>query len=322
MTIVENGNNNKIQYAPMLQDSNIKIEINGNNNIVTVAKGVYETLNIIINGNGHNVTIEENVNVESALFIYIEDHFSVVHIGKNTTFVGTDITVADNYNSVIIGEDCMFSNQVSILASDFHSIIDVESGERINFSKGIHIQNHVWIGQGISILKNVEIGENSIIALGSIVNRSLPNNSMWGAIRILKNGVTWSRKRLGNEILCENVNLDFVKIDPSCSPKYAIDKIVSTDGKFAVDGWCFLQDKESKLSNIYIKITDNFKHTTYHVKNKMIRRDVATAFQDERYSSSGFSLECVCDTVVQSMEIIIENKGVYSSVIYTLPISN
>lgn len=180
MTIIENGNNNKIQYTSMPKDSTSRIEINGNGNIVTIAKGVYQTLNIVINGDGHKVIIEEDVIVEYALFIYIQDHFSVVHIGKNTTFVGTDITMADNYNSVIIGEDCMFSNQVSILASDFHSIIDVESGERINFSKGIHIQNHVWIGQGVSILKNVEIGENSIVALGSIVNKNLPNNSMGG----------------------------------------------------------------------------------------------------------------------------------------------
>lgn len=145
---------------------------------------------------------------------------------------------------------------------------------------------------------------------------------MGGTIRILKNGITWSRKRLSNEILCEKIDLDFSKINPSCSPKYAIDRIVNTDGKFAVDGWCFLQEKESKLSNIYIKITDNFKHTTYHVKNKMIRRDVAKVFQDEKYAYSGFSLKCVCDTVVQSLEIIIENDGAYSSAIYTLPIYN
>lgn len=79
--------------------------------------------------------IEEGVKVTELLFIYIADNNSLVHIGKNTTFGETAISVADNENFVIIGEDCMFARNVRILASDFHAIIELETGKRKKFFK-------------------------------------------------------------------------------------------------------------------------------------------------------------------------------------------
>lgn len=42
----------------------------------------------------------------------------------------------------------------------------------------VKIGNNVWLGENVSILKGVTIGNNVIIGLGSIVTKSIPNNSI------------------------------------------------------------------------------------------------------------------------------------------------
>ena len=47
------------------------------------------------------------------------------------------------------------------------------------YSKGpVIIGDNVWIGEGVCILSNITIGQNSIIAAGSVVTKSIPSNSV------------------------------------------------------------------------------------------------------------------------------------------------
>ena len=82
-----------------------------------------------------------------------------VRIGKNT----------------LIGPDCLFVD------SDFHA--PWPPSERSNYSGDEHdaditIGDNVWFGARCIILKGVTIGENSIVAAGSIVTRNIPPNVM------------------------------------------------------------------------------------------------------------------------------------------------
>ena len=60
-------------------------------------------------------------------------------------------------------------------------------------SAAIAIGNHVWIGCKSTILKGVTIGDGSVIAAGSLVNRNVPAHVLVGGVpaKILKENVDW-----------------------------------------------------------------------------------------------------------------------------------
>lgn len=70
--------------------------------------------------------------------------------------------IGESNSHIKIGDDCMFSENISIMASDTHAIVD-ELGNVVNVGKTIEIGNHVWVGMNSLILKNSKIMNNSII---------------------------------------------------------------------------------------------------------------------------------------------------------------
>ena len=92
----------------------------------------------------------------------------------------------------------MFSKGVRITTTASHSIISLESGQRVNISKNIEIRRHVWLVYDVSINKGVLIEENSVVAGRSVVTKSVPSNSIVAGLpaKVVKNGITWSRARI------------------------------------------------------------------------------------------------------------------------------
>ena len=54
--------------------------------------------------------------------------------------------------------------------------------------KGVQIGDNCWIGANVTILDGVNLGNNSIIAAGSVVNQSFKNDVLIGGVpaKILK----------------------------------------------------------------------------------------------------------------------------------------
>ena len=50
--------------------------------------------------------------------------------------------------------------------------------ERKIYTKPVKIENNVWIGENVSILPGVEIGENAILGANSVVTKNVPKNSI------------------------------------------------------------------------------------------------------------------------------------------------
>lgn len=95
---------------------------------------------------------------------------------SNTTIVAT--------KSIIIGNNIMIGGGVTIVDSDFHSLNSSHwhtyADEQNMISLDVQIKDNVFIGMDSIILKGVTIGNNVIIAAGSVVFRDIPDNQIWG----------------------------------------------------------------------------------------------------------------------------------------------
>jgi acetyltransferase-like isoleucine patch superfamily enzyme len=108
---------------------------------------------------------------------------SKIIIGSNVGLNGTSIT--SRSKTITIGDDSMIAPNVIIVDSDFHSpwppemrreYLDIDSDGEIIIGK------KCWIGMNSIILKGVTIGDNSIIAAGSVVIHNIPPDSLAAGI--------------------------------------------------------------------------------------------------------------------------------------------
>lgn len=109
-------------------------------------------------------------------------------IGDNVGISGGGICCA---NKVIIGNNVMFGANTFVTDTDFHPIDPLnrrDSSEKINTAPVI-IEDNVFLGMNVIVLKGVKIGKNSIIAAGSIVTREIEENCIAAGIpaRKIKN---------------------------------------------------------------------------------------------------------------------------------------
>jgi acetyltransferase-like isoleucine patch superfamily enzyme len=174
----------------------LDIQINGKNNSVVITEGCsLRHLKIVIIGDNHQLVLEKNVNIKSGI-LWLEGSSNKIEIGKYTTIEGAHIASIESSSSVKIGEDCMLSDKIVIRNGDSHSIIDSKSKHRLNPSGNILINNHVWIGSNVTILKNVHIKSNSIIGINSLVTRDIDANTLVAGspAKKLREGVDWKRE--------------------------------------------------------------------------------------------------------------------------------
>lgn len=168
---------NKIVNVP----ATCKLEIVGDNNIVEFKSSTYFNGIIYIGTPGCPST-----------------GCSVV-VGKNTTSVGkgVEIRLLEDNTSVIIGDDCMFSEEIALWATDTHTVVD-EQGDILNWGKFIHIGNHVWIGRHATILKNTKIADNSIVGWGAVVSGTFDEQGsviVGNPGRVVKRVAGWNQYR-------------------------------------------------------------------------------------------------------------------------------
>lgn len=94
-----------------------------------------------------------------------------IKVGKNV-FINSGCCFQDQ-GGVIISDDVLIGQQV-VLATLNHDI--VPSKRKDMFPRPVKIGKNVWIGAHATILSGVEIGENSIVAAGAVVTKSVPDN--------------------------------------------------------------------------------------------------------------------------------------------------
>ncbi len=112
---------------------------------------------------------------------------SHIYIGENVG-IG-EFAYLGGGGGLTIGDDCIVGQYFSCHPEN-HNYED--SSQKIREQgvnrKGIEIGENCWIGSKVTILDGVKIGNNCIIAAGSVVNKSFPSNVIIGGVpaKILK----------------------------------------------------------------------------------------------------------------------------------------
>jgi acetyltransferase-like isoleucine patch superfamily enzyme len=116
--------------------------------------------------------IDETVVVFTPLYINYGKH---TKIGKNV-FINFDCTFLD-LGGITIEDGVLIAPKVSLL-SESHPIAPENRHSLV--PKPIHIKKNTWIGANATILHGVTIGENSVVAAGSVVSADVPDNVIVG----------------------------------------------------------------------------------------------------------------------------------------------
>lgn len=184
------GSGNKVNI--LSKRKKFKIVINGNNNSVIIASNcLLDNTVIHINGDNNILIVEKKARFMGPCKINMSNG-AKLHIGENAGIRGVSF-ILDAAN-ISVGKLCMFSYNIIIRNTDSHKVIDLSTNEIVNPSKDIILGEHVWIGHNSTILKGVSIGDDSIVALGAVVTKSCPANSIIAGnpAKIVKTNVTWN----------------------------------------------------------------------------------------------------------------------------------
>jgi len=124
--------------------------------------------------------------IDKSVTIFTPFHINYgknTQIGKNV-FINFDCVFLD-LGGITIEDGVLIAPKVSLL-SEGHPISPEQRHSLV--PKHIHIKKNAWIGANATILHGVTIGQNAVIAAGSVVTKDVPDNVVVGGIpaQILK----------------------------------------------------------------------------------------------------------------------------------------
>lgn len=177
---------------------NVKVCVRGNNSCIKIGrKARLKDCKIYLEGEKTVITIGGGKTTIHNTDFHVADNNSSIIINDNFTMEGGHIASTEG-RSIEIGNDCMFSNNIEIRNGDSHSIILMETNQRINIAKNIIIGNHVWLCANTKVMKGALIPDNCIIGNMSLVTGCFETiNSIYAGIpaKKIKQGINWERER-------------------------------------------------------------------------------------------------------------------------------
>lgn len=194
----EDDRGNTIAFAGLVEQ-NIQIKFAGRNNRLFVADPVrIGRLFIDFDCDNGLVEIGESKGVPAFLANIRVGQDATVRIGRNVSTTAVVAMSAAEGATITIGDDVMFASENQVRADDGHPIFDVRTGKRVNVSRSIVIGNHVWIGHSAAVLGGASIGDGTVVGMGSIVTRPLPNNVVAAGVpaRVVRRDTAWERPHL------------------------------------------------------------------------------------------------------------------------------
>lgn len=111
-----------------------------------------------------------------------------IHIGHDVTL--NEWVYLSGFGGLRIGNHVRIGHRTSIITSDHrHDDVGVPIHQQGLIYSQVAIEDDVWIGCNVTILKGVSIGRGAIIAAGAVVTRNVPANAIFGGVPARQIGV-------------------------------------------------------------------------------------------------------------------------------------
>ena len=192
VTIADHGQRNRV-VAPhdVLERQQGTIILDGDDNTVVLGEGAVLLGARIRLGSACSFTCGSGCRLAS-----IEVHAALrghVRIGDHTGFTWHSRLLLHEPGEIVLGPGCLIAGDTVLSVSDMHSVVDVQTGRRLNPAKNIHLGERVWLGEGVRVGKGVRIGDGSIIGAGAHVTKDVPPHAMAAGVpaSVINTGVTW-----------------------------------------------------------------------------------------------------------------------------------
>ena len=189
---------------------------------------------------GEHARIGDNVKINCKSFIaddwlYICNDVEVGRGGcygpKSNVYIGKHVgiferTIINPSDEVYIGDNVGIGGEVMIWTHG--AWLDVTEGFPSDFGP-VKIGNNVWLPARSIVLPNVEIGDNTVIGIGSIINRNIPSGCFAAGSPCKVIHKDCYPNKLNNEDLnklMDKINLDYKEIikdkniEPSLDIRY------------------------------------------------------------------------------------------------------
>lgn len=238
--------------------NNSRIYFGGQNNHVHLNNVIINNCTIFLRNSNSCLYIEKNQISNIYQFIISEDCNCIIREG----ITNGRILIRVGEGNLIIGRDCMLSQNIYIQNHDGHPIYDIESGELQNPGKSIIIGDHVWVGESVSIMKGTNIGSGSVVGSKAFLSNNMyPNNSVIVGIpaKVIKSNIFW--KRLGLHVVSRDKR-ESMTIDHSKNFQYQHDSLVP---------YQYLDSELLKISDPRVRI--NFIKS-FLIKNELNKREL------------------------------------------------
>lgn len=173
----------------------VDINIGGANNLVYIGPHCFIEGGVIeVKGQHGILVIGSRVRTRDG-HIKLSGRKSSVVLGWHTTWGGGQLLASEG-EGIFVGDDCMFSSNITIRTSDSHGIFDRNTGKRLNDARSVFVEDHVWVGNGARVNKGTRIARGSVIGQASVVSGSLLTpSSIYAGVpaKLLREDIVWSR---------------------------------------------------------------------------------------------------------------------------------
>lgn len=230
----------------------IKLSIKGEMNVVKIHLPLNaQDSSISIESNGSSFEIGSSIRLITIGVSIKNGNHQHVRIGKDFSCGGAIFISQETYSKIFIGDDCMFSTDITVMAGDGHAINPIFEDELIkNWGGDIYLADHVWVGRSVKVARGAFVSKNSIIAFASVVTKKFDqeNISIGGSpAKMISTGIQWNRRA---QHAYHKDKLEKYGLTNFSGDAKELVSIISSDSDKA---WVDFFSKNYELQNIWLK---------------------------------------------------------------------